>query len=112
VKQVARLLFLGGAIGIGLFLMRAVPRDVTFVYDVQVPGARSLAVDIEKGGALVRRAEFRLADGGPAQVSHRVRLPDGAYLLRLSVAAGGRTQQLDRAITISEGGTIVVPVGP
>jgi hypothetical protein len=112
VKRAARLLFLAGAVGIGLFLVRAAPREVTLVYDVQIAGARALEVDIEKDGVAARRAEFRLPSGNPAQVSHRVHLTDGTYRLRLAVTAEGGTRRLDRSITVSEGGTIVVPVGP
>jgi hypothetical protein len=111
VRQAARLLFLAGAVGIGFFLLRAVPRDVTLVYDVQGGGARALEVDIEKAGVVVRRAEFHLPDGAPSQVSHRVRLTDGDYLLRLNVTFGGVGRRLERPITVSESGTIVVPVG-
>ena len=110
-KQAARLLCLGGAVAIGLFFVRAAPREVTFVYEVRVSDARSLEVNIEKEGAAVRRAEFHLPGAAPAQVSHRVRLTDGAYVLRLAVTAGGETRRLARPITVSEAGTIVVPVG-
>jgi hypothetical protein len=111
-KRAARLLFLAGAVAIALFFLRAAPRDVTLVYDVQGSGARSLEVDIEKAGVAVRRAEFRLPEGAPSQVSHRVRLTDGEYLLRLTVDAGGVARRLERPITVTESGTIVVPVGP
>jgi hypothetical protein len=111
-KRAARLLFLAGAVAIGLFLVRAAPRDVTLVYEVRSAEARALEVDIEKAGVAVRRAEFRVPSGPSAQVSHRVRLTDGEYLLRLTVTAGGAAQRLDRPITVSESGTIVIPVGP
>lgn len=111
-KKAARLVLLAGAVAIGLFLLRAAPRDVTLVYDVQGSGARTLAVDIEKAGAAVRRAEFRVPDGASSQVSHRVRLTDGEYLLRLTVTTGGAARRLERPITVSESGTIVVPVAP
>ena len=111
-RRAARLLFLLGAVAIGVFLVRAAPRDVTLVYEVQGQGPRILEVDVEKAGAEVRRAEFRLAAGAPPQVSHRVRLTDGDYLLRLAVTTGGTTRRLERPIAVSESGTIVVPLGP
>jgi len=111
-KQAARLLFLAGAVAIGLFLVRATPRDVTFVYEVRGAGARTLEVDIEKAGVEVRRAEFRVPSGLSAQVSHRVRLTDGEYLMRFTVAADGAARRLERSVTVSESGTIVIPVGP
>ncbi len=83
-KGLVRLLFLAGAAGIGLFLLRAAPRDVTLVYAVGGPGVRALEVDIEKRGEVIRRAEFHL-EGAPAQVSHRVRLNDGEYVLHLTL---------------------------
>ena len=110
-KQAARLLFLAGAVAIGLFLVRAAPRDVTLVYDVSGSGSRALEVDIEKAGVAVRRAEFRVADGARAQVSHRVRLTDGDYLLRITVTSGGVSRRLEKPITVTESGTIVVAVG-
>ncbi len=110
-KQAARLLFLGGALAIGLFLLRAAPRDVTLVYDVGSSGARALEVAIEKAGVEVRRAELRVAPGAPPQVSHRVRLTDGEYVLRLTVTDARGSLRVERPITVSESGTIVVPVG-
>lgn len=110
-RQAARLFFLAGAVAVALFLVRAAPRDVTLVYEVAGSGARALEVDIEKAGVAVRRAEFRVPDGAPAQVSHLVRLPDGDYLLRITVTSGGAARRLERPITVTESGTIVVPVG-
>ncbi len=110
-KALARLLFIAGAVAIGLFLLRAAPRDVTLVYAVDGSGARALGVDIEKAGETVRRAEFRLAGGAAAQVSHRVRLTDGQYVLHLTLSIGGAARRMDRSITVSESGTIVIPIG-
>ena len=112
VQGLVRLLFLAGAVGIGLFLLRAAPRDVTLLYAVGGSRGRALEVDIEKGGESIRRAEFRLADGTPAQVSHRLRLTDGEYVLRLTLMVGGASRRVDRPITVSESGTIVIPIEP
>jgi hypothetical protein len=112
VRRAARLLFFAGAVGIGLFFVRASPRDVTLVYEVRGSGERSLEVEIEKEGVAVRRAEFRVPGDGPAQLSHRVRLTDGTYLLHLAVTGAAGTRRLDRSITVSESGTIVLAVEP
>jgi hypothetical protein len=112
VKQATRLLFLAGAAGIALLLVRASPREVTLVYDGQGPGVRSLEVDIGKAGVAVRRAELRVPPGSAWQVSHRVRLTDGEYLLRLTLNADGVARQIEKPITVSESGTIVVPIRP
>jgi hypothetical protein len=109
-RPLARLVFLAGAAAIGLFLFRATPRDVTLVYALGDAGARELEVEIAKAGETVRRAEFRLDPAVSAQVSHRVRLPDGEYVVHLTLASEGGARQLDRPITVSESGTIVVPV--
>ncbi|HJW74307.1 MAG: hypothetical protein A2V77_02420 [Anaeromyxobacter sp. RBG_16_69_14] len=111
-RGLARLLFLAGAVGIGLFFLRAAPRDVTLVYAVGGSGGRALEVDIEKGGAAIRRAEFHLAEGAPAQVSHRVRLTDGEYVVHLTLMVDGASRRLERSISVSESGTIVIPIEP
>jgi hypothetical protein len=110
-RGLARAVLLAGAVVGGLLLSRAAPRDVTLVYAVSDPGARELDVDILKGGETVRHAELRLA-GGAAQVSHAVRLTDGEYLVRVSVARDGRARRVEKTITVSESGTIVLPLGP
>jgi hypothetical protein len=108
-RSVARLVFLAGAVAIGLFLFRAAPRDVTLVYALGDTGAREVDVDIRKAGETVRRAEFRSVG---REVPHRVRLTDGAYLVHLRIAGDGAAREVDRDITVSESGTIVLPVGP
>ena len=110
-RPAARLLFLAGAVAIGLFLVRAAPREVTLVYEVSGSGSRALEVDIEKAGVAVRRAEFRVAEGARAQVSHRVRLTDGDYVVRATLASHGSTRHVDRTIHVSESGPIVIPLG-
>ncbi len=110
-RAAARLLLLAGAIGVGLLLLRASPRDVTFVYDVgRLPGATALEVEIRRDGETIRHAELRVAPGA-AQVEHRVRLPDGTYDLAVRVARPGAPVRVDRPIEIREAGTIVVPLG-
>jgi hypothetical protein len=110
----ARVAFVAGAIAIGLFLFRAAPREVTLVYAVADRGAREVDVEILKGGETVRHAELRLGAGelGRGQVSHAVRLTDGDYLLRVTVAGEGGSRRVERAITVAESGTIVLPLGP
>jgi hypothetical protein len=102
---------LAGAVAGGLYLFRAAPREVTLVYGVGDPGAREVDVDILKAGETVRHAELRLA-GGPAQLSHAVRLTDGEYVLRITVAGEGGARRVERVITVAESGTIVLPLGP
>ncbi len=111
-KGVVKLLFLAGAAGIGLFLLRSAPRDVTLVYAVGGSGGQALEVDIDKGGEAIRRAEFHLADGAPSQVSHQVRLTDGEYVLHLTLKVDGASRRMERSISVSESGTIVIPIEP
>jgi hypothetical protein len=108
-RSLARLLFLAGAVAIGLFLVRAAPRDVTLVYALGDAVAREVEVDIVKAGETVRHAEFRAP---PAQVRHEVRLTDGDYLVRVTLAGDGTSRRVERSITVSESGTIVLPIGP
>jgi hypothetical protein len=105
-KQLARLVFLAGAVAIGLYLFRASPRDVTLVYAVDPP-VPALEVDIVRGSETVRRAVFSFGASPPAQVRHEVKLPDGDYLLRLRL---GGERRVEKPITVTESGTIVVPV--
>jgi hypothetical protein len=95
-----------------LFLLRAAPRDVTLVYAMGGAGGRALEVAIEKGGEAILRAEFHLAEGAPAQVSHRVRLTDGEYVLHLTLMVDGAPRRVERSISVSESGTIVIPIEP
>jgi hypothetical protein len=108
-KQAARLVLLAGAVAIGLFLFRAAPRDVTLVYALDPP-APGLVVEVLRGAEVVRRAEFTLGASPPAQVRHEVKLTDGDYLLRLTVRGPAGERRAEKPITVSESGTIVVPV--
>jgi hypothetical protein len=109
VKLAARVLLLAGAVALGLFLFRANPREVTLVYGVGGLGARSLEVEIARGGEVIRRAELRV--GADGQASHRVRLPDGEYAVRIRAVGAGPVRTVERVITVSESETIVIPVG-
>ena len=110
-KALARLLFLGGAVAIGLFFLRAAPRDVTLVYGLPPgPGPSFLDVDVQRGAEVLRHAEFRFPAGAPAQVSHPVRLPDGEYLVVLRLSEGSRPVRLaERSVVVIEDGAIVLP---
>ncbi len=110
-KALARVLFLAGAVAIGLFLFRAAPRDVTLVYGLRGTHARSLEVDVERGGETIRRAEFWFSSGTPASVRHHLRLTDGQYELHLVVGGESGPRSLERSIDITESGTIVIPLG-
>ena len=111
-KPFARILLVLGLAAVGLFFFREVPRDVTLVYGVPDSGrVESLEVEIRKGDSTLRRAEFRFPGGAPAQVRHEVRLPDGEYTLALRLAGrGGRARSFTRTVSVSEAGTIVVPL--
>lgn len=110
-RKIARLAFLAGALALGAYFLSAAPRDVTLVYAVRDRAASGLEVELLRDAAPLRRAEFRLTAGAPGEVAQRVRLPDGTYRLRLTLTGGGPARQLERTITVSESGTIVLPVG-
>ncbi len=107
-----RLLLLVGFAGIGLFFLRAAPRDVTLVYALEAaPEVRLLDVEVRRDGRMVRHAEYRFPDGAPTQVSHPVKLSDGTYevLIRLSRQGSPPVTQ-GVPITISEGGPVVLAI--
>jgi hypothetical protein len=111
VKRAARLLALAGAVGLGLFLFRAVPRDVVLVYGLGDRPVRALEVEIVRGGEVIRRAELRPPAGAAGALRHPVRLTDGEYLLRLRIEPpGGPAERVERPITVSESTTIVLPL--
>ncbi len=106
-KALARVVLLLGAVGVGALLFRAAPREVTLVYGLPPGEAPArLEVDIRRGGDLVRHAEIRVP-GGAREVRHPVRLPDGEY--RVVVRAGSAV--FERDVTVTEAGTIVLPLG-
>jgi hypothetical protein len=110
-RALGRVVFLAGAAAIGLFLWRSNPRDVTLVYSLQArQTAQSLEVDISRGGESIRRAEFRVPEGGARQIAHRVRLPVGEYRLvfRIGEDGAGSPATFERQLRIEEGGTIVL----
>ncbi|HYS81822.1 MAG TPA: hypothetical protein VEM76_14010 [Anaeromyxobacteraceae bacterium] len=109
-KLAARLLLLAGGLGIALLFFRAGPREVTLVYGVPDDRVRAVEVVIAHGGEVLRRAELRVA--GDRTPSHRVRLPDGDYLLRIELLGEGPPRHLEKSITVAESGTLVIPLGP
>jgi hypothetical protein len=109
----ARLVLLLGAVGVGLVLFRASPRDVVLVYGLGDAEVRALEIEIVRDGAVLRRAELRPGAGPAGTVRHPVRLPDGDYLLRVRVAPrAGEAWRAERPITVSESSTVVVPLAP
>jgi hypothetical protein len=111
VKRAARLIALAGAVGLGLFLFRAVPRDVVLVYALGERRLRSLEVEIVRGAEVIRRAELRPPAGPAGALRHPVRLTDGEYLLRLRIGpADGPPARVELPITVSESTTIVLPL--
>jgi hypothetical protein len=111
-KALGRLLLVGGAVAVGLFLFRAAPRELTLVYGLPEGLApTAIEVDIRRGGDLVRHAELRFPAGAPRQVRHPVRLPDGDYTLTLRLFAPGRPAiAAERPIAVTEAGTLVLPI--
>ncbi len=110
-RSLGRLLLLAGALGVGALLFRAAPRQVDLVYDLgRAPGATELEVELRRDGALVRRAELRVA--GEEQVHHPVRLPDGDYVLSFRIATPQGAVSGERPLSVREAGTIVLPLGP
>lgn len=109
-KLAARILFLAGAIAIGLFLLRAAPRDVVLVYAIEgAPRPTGFEVEILRDGEAVRHAEFRFARGAPAQVRHPVKLPDGRYTLRFRLSSPAAPPVLlERPLTVEESGPVVI----
>ncbi len=110
-KLLPRLLLVAGILAIGFKFVRVVPRDVTLVYAVGAAGPRDLEVEIDHGGEAVRRAELHLRPG-ESQVAHRVRLTDGEYRLHIALRdeAGKAPRTVDRPLTVSEDGTVVLPL--
>jgi hypothetical protein len=110
VKLAARLVFLAGAVGLGLLLFRVGPREVTLVYGVADPRVRTVEVVIARGDEVLRRADLRVLGDQPP--SHRVRLPDGDYQLRVDLLGDGPPRHVEKSITVAESGTLVIPLGP
>lgn len=106
-KALARVVLVLGAVGVGVLLFRAAPREVTLVYGLPTgPPPARLEVEIRRGDEVVRRADLRVP-GGAGEVRHPVRLPDGDY--QVTVRAGVAVFQ--RTVTVSEAGAIVLPLG-
>ena len=109
-RRAARLLALLGAVALGYLLFRSSPREVVLVYDLSgAPGARALEVVLRRGDEVVRRARF---EAPAAQVRHPVELTDGSYRLAFRVERPGGALQGERALAVSEAGTIVLALGP
>lgn len=111
-KALGRLLLVLAAVGGGLLLFQASPRQLDLVYDLaRSPGATSLEVEIRRGPDLVRRAELRVPRGG-GPVHHPLRLPDGDYQLAFRIATPAGPVLLARRLEVREAGTVVLPLGP
>ena len=110
-RLVGRFLVVAAALGAGYLLFGEGPRDVVLVYDLsRAPDATGLEVELRRGADVVRRAEFRVPREGAA-LRHPVKLPGGEYTLgwRLATPAGPRRGE--RALVVSESGTIVLALG-
>jgi hypothetical protein len=111
VKRAARLLALLGAIAVGLFLSRAAPEDVVLVYDLSgAHGATALDIELRRDGEVVRRAEFPVK-AQERQIRHALRLPRGWYGLAWRTAGPEGARRGERDLEVTEGGTIVLPLG-
>jgi hypothetical protein len=101
-----------GAVGVGAFLFRTAPREVTLVYDLSgLPGASALEVEIRQGDHVLRRAELRVPAAGARQVRHPVRLADGAYEVVIRVLLPGAPLTFSRPLEVREEGPVVLPLG-
>jgi hypothetical protein len=113
VRPLSRLVLVAGAVGLGLWLFRAAPRDVVLVYGLGERRVDALEVEIARGAEVVRRAELRPGGGPAGSLRHPVRLPDGDYVVRLRIAAPDAAPvRIERPITVTESMTIVLPLGP
>lgn len=112
-KGALRLLLLLGFAAVGLFFLRAMPRNVTLVYDLGEAGeVRALEVEVRSGEGALRHAEYRFPGGAPRQVVHEVKLPDGPYQVSVRVArSSGPVRRSLLPIVVSESGPIVLAVG-
>ncbi len=109
-RLAARALAIAGVIAVAWLLFGRAPKDVTVVYDVSaVPDARTLDVELFRGGEALRRAEFRLA--GRGRVEQKLRLPEGEYVLRGRIDAPGGATPFEKPLEVREAGTIVLPLG-
>ncbi|HEX9051685.1 MAG TPA: hypothetical protein VF841_14230 [Anaeromyxobacter sp.] len=110
-KLAARVVAVLGAVAVAWLLLGGGPKDVTLVYDVSaVPDARALEVEVARGGEVLRRAEFRLAGRG-GRVEHRLKLPEGDYVLRGRIEAPGGPFPFERPLEVREAGTIALALG-
>lgn len=114
-RHVARLVAVVGAVAVAWALFGGGPKEVALVYEVP-PAATALRVEVRRSGAreIVRRADFRLAPGpgGPVQVRHEVRLPEGAHEIAWRLDEPGGTRQGVRSVSIHEDGTIALSLLP
>ena len=112
-KGALRLLLLLGFAAVGLFFLRAMPRNVTLVYDLGEAGeVAALEVEVRSGEGALRHAEYRFPGGAPRQVVHEVKLPDGPYQVSVRVArSSGPVRRSLLPIVVSESGPIVLAIG-
>jgi hypothetical protein len=111
VRLAARAVAVAGVVAVAWLLLGRGPRDVTLVYDVSaVPDARALEIEVARGGDVLRRSEFRLGGRG-GRVEHRLKLPEGEYVLRGRIEAPGGPVPFERPLEVREAGTIVLALG-
>lgn len=112
-RLTTRFAVLAGALLVGWLLLGGRTKEVVLVYDLAgAPGATALEVELHRGAATVRRAEFRFAHGAPPQVRHPVKLPEGEYAVAFTVHRPEGDVRGERAVSVSEDGAIVLPLGP
>jgi hypothetical protein len=111
VRLAARAVAILAVLAVAWLLLGRGPRDVTLVYDVSsVPDARALEVEIVRGAEVLRRSDFRLAGRG-GRVEHRLKLPEGDYVLRGRIEAPGGPVPFERPLEVREAGTVVLALG-
>ncbi len=111
-KAAARAVAILGAVAVGWLLFGAGPKDVTLVYDVSaVPQARAVEVEVVRAnGDVLRRAELRIP-AGESRVEHKLKLPEGDYVLRGRVDAPAGPRPFRKPLEVREAGTIVLALG-
>lgn len=112
-RPLGRLAVIAGVLLVGWVVLRGGTKDVVLVYGLgSARDATALDVDLRRGGASVRRAEFRFAQRAPDQVRHAAKLPEGDYTVAFTIRRPGGDVRGERALSVTEDGTVVLSLGP
>lgn len=109
-KRVAQGLILLGALAVAFVLMRGWPKDqvLHFSFGDSAARVRELRVRYETPGGGEepdRGADLRFPSGAPRVVTHEPRLPDGDYVLELSIGTVSRETTITRRAHLESGST-------